>query len=196
MSSNKCNTVYYSQQIFFERREGMEPIEKVKMAKKGDDNAFYELIQDRKEMLYKTAYTYVRNKEDALDIVQETVYKAYCSIKKLKEPAFFNTWLTRILINCSLDYMKKKKIMVPMEEKIESSLTGISDRDREQIIDLRSAVDRLDDKCKTVVILKYFQDMTIEQISDILECPSGTIKSYLHKALIELRLDMKEGELA
>lgn len=174
----------------------MEPVDKVKMAKKGDDNAFYELMQERKEMLYKTAYTYVRNREDALDIVQETVYRAYCSVKKLKEPAFFNTWLIRILINCSLDYMKKKKTIVPMDEIFENSIADITDKDREQIIDLRYAVDKLDDRCKTVVILKYFHDMTIEQISDILECPSGTIKSYLHKALIELRLELKEGGLA
>lgn len=174
----------------------MEPIEKVKMAQKGDDNAFYELMQERKEMLYKTAYTYVRNREDALDIVQETVYKAYCSVKKLKEPAFFNTWLIRILINCSLDYMKKKKTIVPMDEIFENSIADVTDKDREQVIDLRYAVNKLDDRCKTVVILKYFHDMTIEQISDILECPSGTIKSYLHKALTELRLELKEGGLA
>lgn len=178
------------------RREDMEPIEKVKRAQKGDDNAFYELIQDKKEMLYKTAYTYTRNKEDAMDIVQETVYKAYCSIKKLKEPAFFNTWLVRILINCSLDYLKKNKTAVPIDEGFENNLADAEDKDREQIIDLRYAVDKLDGRCKTVVILKYFQDMTIEQISEILECPSGTIKSCLHKALTELRLDLKEGGLA
>ena len=70
--------------------------EKVKKAQKGDDNAFYELISEKKEVLYKLAYTYVKNKDDALDIIQETIYKAYMSINKLKEPKFFNTYITTI----------------------------------------------------------------------------------------------------
>ena len=63
---------------------------KIKLAQKGDDNAFYELISERKDQLYKTAFAYVKNKEEALDIVSDTVYKAYISIKNLKEPSFFN----------------------------------------------------------------------------------------------------------
>ena len=84
----------------------------VKSARLGNDDAFYELIQQRKELLYRTAYAYVKNQEDALDIVSDTVYKAYRSLRKLKEPAFFNAWLTRILINCSLDHLKKQKRII------------------------------------------------------------------------------------
>lgn len=72
---------------------------------RGDDDAFYILIENRKAMLYKTAFAYVKNKEDALDIVSDTVYKAYLSIDKVKSPEFFNTWMTRILINCALDFV-------------------------------------------------------------------------------------------
>lgn len=168
--------------------------EKIDRAKKGDDNAFYEIINDRKAMLYKTAYSYMKNKEDALDIVNETVYKAYCSIKKLKEPRFFNTWLTRILINCSLDVIKKNKKTLTFEEKIATNKAP-EENDREEILDLKNSIEKLDDKCRTVVILKYYQDMTISEISEVLECPVGTIKTYLHKALTELRIDLKEGEI-
>ena len=164
---------------------------KIKLAQKGDDNAFYELISERKEHLYKTAFAYVKNKEDALDIVSDTVYKAYISIKNLKEPSFFNTWLTRILINTSLDSINKSSRTVALRENVSSDIVIIANDD-EQIIDLKVAVDKLPGKYKTIVILKYFQDMTLMEIAKTLQCPLGTVKTNLHKALGELRLDLKE----
>jgi RNA polymerase sigma-70 factor (ECF subfamily) len=164
---------------------------KIKLAQKGDDNAFYELISEKKSQLYKTAYAYVKNKEEAMDIVSDTVYKAYISIKKLKQPSFFNTWLTRILINTSLDYIKKSSRATLFEENANAD-TGIILKDDEQLIDLNVAVDKLNGEYKTIVILKYFQDMTLIEIARILQCPLGTVKTRLHKALGELRLDLKE----
>lgn len=164
---------------------------KIKLAQKGDDNAFYELLSERKDQLYKTAFAYVKNKEEAMDIVSDTVYKAYISIKNLKEPSFFNTWLTRILINTSLDSINKNSRVVSFEENISVDI-GIISKDDEQLIDLKVAVDKLIGKYKTIVILKYFQDMTLVEIAKILQCPLGTVKTMLHKALGELRLDLEE----
>ena len=164
---------------------------KIKLAQKGDDNAFYELLSQRKSQLYKTAFAYVKNKEDALDIVSDTVYKAYISIKKLKEPSFFDTWLTRILINTSLDCINKNSRVITLNENVSSTI-GIITKDDDQIIDLKVAVDKLNGEYKTIVILKYFQDMTLVEIAKILQCPLGTVKTRLHKALGELRLDLKE----
>lgn len=170
--------------------------EKVIRAKKGDDNAFYELINERKDVLYKTAFTYVKNKEDALDIVHNTVCKAYISIKKLKEPKFFNTWLMRILINCSLDVIRKNKKIKEVEfhQNAVSEIYSVKE-DKEEIIDLYNAMDNLNEKYKTIVILKYFQGMTLVEISEILECPLGTVKTNLHKALQELRVNLEEVEI-
>jgi len=167
---------------------------KIKLAQKGDDNAFYELISERKSQLYKTAFAYVKNKEEAMDIVSDTVYKAYISIKKLKEPSFFNTWLTRILINTSLDYINKNSKVSSLKENISADISLIL-KDDDQRIDLKEAVDKLIGEYKTIVILKYFQDMTLVEISKILQCPLGTVKTRLHKALGELRLDLKEETL-
>ena len=164
---------------------------KIKLAQRGDDNAFYELISQRKDQLYKTAFAYVKNKEDALDIVSDTVYKAYISIKSLKEPNFFNTWLTRILINTSLDCINKSSKSVAFRDNISSDNVKIL-KDDEEMIDLKVAVDKLSGKYKTIVILKYFQDMTLMEIAKTLQCPLGTVKTNLHKALGELRLDLKE----
>lgn len=169
----------------------LDTIRKIKLAKRGDDNAFYELLSERKSQLYKTAFAYVKNKEEAMDIVSETVYKAYISIKKLKEPSLFNTWLTRILINTSLDFINKNSKFVSFEENV-SSDTLLITVDNEKIIDIKVAVDRLQGKYKTIVILKYFQDLTLVEIAKTLQCPLGTVKTMLYKALGELRLDLKE----
>ncbi|WP_304519531.1 sigma factor [Clostridium tagluense] len=74
-------------------------IELIKKAVKGDNESFDTLMQSRKDNIYKVAYSYINNTEDALDIMQEVIYKALVSIKHLKEPQYFNTWLTRITIN-------------------------------------------------------------------------------------------------
>ena len=169
----------------------LDTIRKIKLAKRGDDNAFYELLSERKSQLYKTAFAYVKNKEEAMDIVSETVYKAYISIKKLKEPSLFNTWLTRILINTSLDSINKNSKFISFEENVSSDALLIT-VDNEKIIDIKVAVDRLQGKYKTIVILKYFQDLTLVEIAKTLQCPLGTVKTMLYKALGELRLDLKE----
>ncbi|HEX3029713.1 MAG TPA: sigma-70 family RNA polymerase sigma factor, partial [Clostridia bacterium] len=76
---------------------------------KGDKNAFSELIQERKNDIYRIAYTYVKNEEEALEILHDTVYKALISVKKLKNVECFNAWLSRIIVTCSMDFLKKKK---------------------------------------------------------------------------------------
>lgn len=171
----------------------MEYEEKVLKARKGDDNAFYELMQEMKSMLYKTAFSYVREREKALDIVSETVCKAYVSIRKLKDTRFFKTWLVRILINCCLDDIKKNKRYTLLEENVSLELTALVDTaESEDRMDLQDAMRKLNEKQRTVVILKYFQDMTLSEISDVLSCPLGTVKTHLNKALGTLRIEMKE----
>ena len=169
----------------------MELEEKIIKAKRGDDNAFYELISERKDILYKTAFTYVKNKEDALDILNETVYRAFISIKKLKEPKFFNTWITRILINCALDTVRKDMKILQLDEQ--TSIANTSNAlGQEEVFDLNRAVDSLKEKYKTIVILKFFQDMTLAEIAEVLQCPLGTVKTNLYKALKELKINLEE----
>ncbi|ADL53334.1 sigma-70 family RNA polymerase sigma factor [Clostridium cellulovorans] len=164
--------------------------EKVKLAQKGDEEAFSTLIYEKKETLYVTAYSYVKSKEDALDIVQETVYKAYKNIKKLKEPRFFNTWLTRILINTSIDHVKKNSKVTYLSDDTGRSLK--LEENREEIIDIQRAIQNLSENLKTIIILKYYQNFTCEEISQTLQMPIGTVKTNLHKALKTLRVEFKE----
>lgn len=151
-------------------------------------------MEEEKVRLYKIAYVYVKNEEDALEVFQETVYKAYVSIKDLKEEKYFSTWITRILINTAYDYLKKKKRVIPVESDVlERKLTN--NGSVSQLVeksDLLSYIEELDVKYKTVLILRFYKDYTIKQISSILECPEGTVKTNIHRAISLLRIKMKE----
>jgi len=161
--------------------------EKVRLAIDGDEEAFTYLINSKKEQLYRTAFAYVKNKEDALDIIQDTVYKAYISIDKLKEPKYFNTWLTKILINNSITFMKKNSKIIYLEE---NELNNISclEYNSDEKLDLLYAVDELEEKIKKVIILKYLNDLTICEVAKALEIPEGTVKTYLNKGLSKMKI--------
>lgn len=163
---------------------------KVKKAIKGDKQAFLDLIEPQKEKLYKIAYTYVKNEQDTLDIIQETICKAYVSLETLRNPKYFNTWLVKILINISITTVNKNKKITYLEDKeIEYDTSSISDCNNR--LDLMTELDKLPQKYKDVIILKYFDDLTIEEISRILEIPIGTARTHLYRGLESLRKSMK-----
>ena len=159
-------------------------------AQRGDPEAFGLLVESRKESIYRVAYSYVKNRDDALDIVGEAVYRAFISVKKLKNPDFFGTWFTRILINCAIDHINRNKRLVPYPGSGEMGQgEGI---DREESLDLYRAIDSLDVKEKTVIILMYLEGFTLREIAELLDCPLGTVKTRLNKALVSLRVKLQE----
>jgi RNA polymerase sigma-70 factor (ECF subfamily) len=162
----------------------------VEKAVRGDGEAFVRLIEERKDILYRTAFLYVKNQQDALEIVDTVVYKAYTSIKKLKKPEFFNTWLTKILINCALDMLRHRKKVVQLNENYDDVFI---EKDSDMSIDLYNAVDKLQGKYKTATILKYYNNLKISEVAEIMECSESNVKNYIHKALKELRVNFDEG---
>ena len=160
----------------------------------GDRKYLGELIKNNKVYLYKIAYSYVKNQDDALEILQECSYKAMLNIGKLKETNYFKTWITRILINCSIDFLKAKNNQISFNEEIQlEPITKSISIDEK--LDLYKAIDLLNDKYKTVIILKYFNDMTIEDISKIIEIPENTVKTYLRRAKDKLGNILEEDYL-
>jgi RNA polymerase sigma-70 factor (ECF subfamily) len=173
--------------------------DKVRKACRGNSHVLSDLIQERKDDIYKLAYAYVKNREDALDILHDVVCKVIISIKNLKNPEFFNAWLIRITINCCLDYLKKNNKISAFEKKYQNSqgIEQIADncKNYERLaakIDLFKAVDKLSIEQRKVVILKYYQDLTLHQVAEKMACPVGTVKSRLSKALYYLRRELKE----
>ncbi|MDB8794179.1 sigma-70 family RNA polymerase sigma factor [Romboutsia sp. 1001216sp1] len=163
----------------------------IEQAQSGCDESFEKIINIYKEYLYKTAFLYTKNEHDALDIYQETVYKAYINISKLRNPNFFKTWITKVLINNV--NMKNRHYSKFQDEEVEDYIGEISYSSIEENIDLYDAIDSLDEKYKTPIILQYFQDLTVTQISDIMECNENTVKSYIRRGKKKLYDILKEG---
>lgn len=179
----------------------MDYIKLVKKAIKGDEVAFETLIVDQSDKLYRTAFLYVRNKEDALDVLQETTYKAFISMDQLKYPEYFSTWLIKILIRTAYDVLNKKKKTILIGDEFFESVTENSTEKIELGLDLTEAISMLNRHYQTVIILFYYHDLPISKIAETMDKPEGTIKTYLHRAKKELKktlggVDHFEQEMA
>lgn len=161
-------------------------IKLVKKAMNGNARAFERLVKKESEKLYKTAFIYVRNKEDALDVLQETIYKAFVSLEQLKHPEFFYTWLTKILIRTAYDLLKNNKKIV-LNERLLNNYAIESEPDIDEKIDLIHAISKLRQDYQTVIILFYYHDLSIRCIGETLEMPENTVKTNLRRAKIELK---------
>lgn len=154
--------------------------------------SFEKLLLQYKSYLYKVAYTYVKDKQVALDILQETSFKAWLNIHTLKDEEKFKQWITKILVNTALNYIKKESKVIYMEDE-NSIIYSEKSISIEEKLDLYDAIDLLKPKYKTVIILKYFDDMKIEDISYVLNTPENTVKSHLKRAKESLSSILKEG---
>ena len=157
------------------------------MRGKDKETLIQDLLVGQYEKYYRMAYSYVHSESDAQDIVQEAAYKAIYHAKKLKDPDFADTWICRIVTNEAMNYIKKnKKTYVELEEV---------DVGREEVyedVDLRAAIDRLSPKDKTIIVLRFFEDMSLEQIAEICDENVNTIKSRLYRTLKKLKIDLQE----
>jgi RNA polymerase sigma-70 factor (ECF subfamily) len=150
-------------------------------------------ITERQENLYRLAFYYVKNQEDALDIVQESIRKALASSSKIKDAASIDSWLYKIIVRTALDVLrKKKKLTVADDETIEYLRRG--EEDHYPDLDLQKALEGLSVKYKTVVVLRFFEDLKMDEIAEVLEENVSTIKTRLYKALQLLRINMTERE--
>ena len=138
--------------------------------------------------LYKTALVYLGNEVLALDAVDEAVYKALCSHRKLRQPEYFDTWITRILINECHNELRRQKRFRPLEELPE---TAVEEFDS---LPLKEAMRRLPKELKDVVILRYFTGYTLVETAQALGIPQGTAATRQRKALSLLRLELEEEE--
>lgn len=157
----------------------------------GDEDAFYQLVSMHQRKLYGIAYGYMQNEQDALDMLQETVYRGMLKCHKLRNSDLFVPWLIRILINCCMDELKKRSRQVPlMERHIQGQTAEMIHDDK---LDLEYALSRLKPNYRHVLILKYYNDLTLSEIARILERPEGTVKTWLNQGLKQIRNKMNSG---
>ncbi|WP_251552785.1 sigma-70 family RNA polymerase sigma factor [Neobacillus muris] len=172
----------------------MENHQLVKKAIKGNKSAFEMLVQQHYERIYRTAYLYVHNEVDALDVVQEATYQAFASIHSLKNPEYFMTWLTRIVIRCSGHALKRKSNLVPLSDEILSNLPGQVPPNMEESLQLLNAIQQLRENYRTAIILFYYYDYSIKAISSVMDIPESTVKTYLSRGKAELKKSFQEEE--
>lgn len=148
----------------------------VRKAQDGSKEAFVKLIQDNELAMYRAAKAILHREEDVEDAVQEAVCKAFQKLPDLRQPRFFKTWLTRILINCSCDLLRQQKGLVPLELLPE---TGELDRDSDLSLDVRTALDALGENDRLVMTLFYLNDLPIRDIAKTLAISESAVKQRL-----------------
>lgn len=145
-----------------------------------------EFIIKNQNRLYKIAYIYAKNKDDALDIVSESIVKTYKNMDRVIKVDNIEKYIVRIVINTAVDFIRKNS-KIKLEEVVDISSSF-------NITDINYLVDSLSGDLKTVIILKYFEKYKIREIAEIINIPESKVKNRLHKALKVLRIEIEEGE--
>ncbi len=137
---------------------------------------------------FRLAMSFVHNEADAGDIVQNGAYKAIRGSRTLRQEAYAETWIYRIMLNEIFRFCKEER-HVSLEEAPEGNY-----EDRYENFDLQRALDSLPGKDKAVVELRYFEDRKLEEIAEILQENVSTVKSRLYRSMKKLRIRMEEPE--
>ena len=146
-----------------------------------------EQILDSYEAMYRLAFTYVRNEEDAMDIVQESVYKAIKNSDRVKQERFIKTWLWRIVMNTAVDFIRKNQREVAVDEFLENG-----QEDRYQDFETIEALKILDEREKAVIVLRFFEEQKIPDIAKALNENVNTVKTILYRSLKKLKVELTE----
>lgn len=147
----------------------------IQAAKAGDADAFAKLMQLHMQSLYKVAKSILWSDEDIADVIQETIFGCWRSLKDLKETRYFKTWMTRILINKCKDHIRKEQAMFGDE-----ALFGLSEKeDGFENVEWKETLKLLDEKYRLVMILYYIEGFKTKEISQIIEMPEATVRTRL-----------------
>ena len=153
-------------------------------SKKDKEEQFTALIEENKLRFYKTAKIILKNDDDVYDAIQEALISIYRNYEQLENKEYFSTWATRIVINKCYDLLRtNKNNIVPIDEKIEND-RNIAQYDEYEVDEygIKEAMKYLNEDFKLIVILYYYDNYSIKEISQIVNIPEGTVKSRLSKA--------------
>ncbi|HLN63087.1 MAG TPA: sigma-70 family RNA polymerase sigma factor [Symbiobacteriaceae bacterium] len=150
-----------------------------------DRETFAALFSQMSPRLYRTALGMLGNPHDAADALQEAGLKAFKYFGKLQQEEAGPAWLTRILIHCCYDQGRRRSRAVPAG--LEMAQADVETLPPETDWELVQALQELPEEQRTTVVLRFFQDMTMPQIAQVMGVPDGTVKSRLHAALSRMR---------
>ena len=144
------------------------------------------VLLENYDKYYRLAYSYMKSEQDALDVVQESAYKAIRDCGQVKEQRYIGTWLYRIVVNTARDALRRRGREVALEEWQENSW-----QPSYAGLELWEILDRLDEKERTVVVLRYFHDLKLEDIAGILGENVNTVKARLYRTLKKMRMELE-----
>lgn len=154
-----------------------ESLEKmVRRAKKGDREAFIGLMEREKLSMSRVAMAILHNEDDAADAIGETVLTAFSQLCTLREPRFFKTWLTKVLIFHCCDLLRGQQRLVPLDDLPEP---GDCAAQRDQALDVRHCLEMLGENDRLVLTLYYLEGFKIREIAKLLSLKEGTVKTRL-----------------
>ena len=171
---------------------------------KGDQDAFEEIVTLFQHRLYHVCYRMLSNRQEAEDIAQEAFVRAYINIHTFDQKRKFSTWLFRIATNLCIDRIRKKKpdyyldANVPGTEGLTmySQIAADGELPEEEVERMETQeriqyeIGRLPDKYRSVIILRYIEELPLQEIGDILELPLGTVKTRVHRGRAAFRKQM------
>lgn len=154
-------------------------------AKKGNEEAFRELMEEYKLYMYKTAKTILRNEEDVYDALQDALISIYKNIPTLKEEKYIKTWIIKITMNKCYDIITKNNMSMQKVVKFSNTVEETEESIYDKMIDqteLERTLKMLDEDLRLVTVLYYYNDFSVKAISELMNIPEGTVKSKLSRA--------------
>jgi RNA polymerase sigma-70 factor, ECF subfamily len=178
----------------------------IKQVLKGDQNAFGEIVEIYKDKVYQICFRMLGNRHEAEDIAQEAFLRAYVNISSFNQERKFSTWLYRIATNLCIDRIRKKKPDYYLDAEIpgtdgldmysQIAASGKTPESEVEGMELQENVQKeisaLPEKYRSVIILKYLEDLSLNEISEILDMPLGTVKTRIHRGREALRKQLRK----
>ena len=165
----------------------------IRLAKRGNPDAFARIVANYKDFVYRTAYGVLHHKTDAEDVTQETFIKVYQSLRSLRDEHNFPAWLARITVRNALDWRQRhwKYRSEPLEDSQVTS--GVNPHHQTDVrMEVEHAMQQLGDDYRTILILRELHGFSYEELAEILALPVGTVRSRLHYARMQLREQLQQ----
>lgn len=159
-----------------------------------DRNEFARLLYADKARYYRIAWSYVKNEHDALDIMSEAACRGLGRLHTLKNAGSFRAWMTRIVVNCAIDFLRSGSREVYLEDAApQAASIPAAELMCEDSLDLYAALDALSARERTAIVLKYFEGYSFREAGEILGESESAVKSRVFRALKKMRSYLEEG---
>lgn len=162
----------------------------IKKSMKGDADAFTELMEMNMQSMYKTAWVYLKNDMDIADAIQDTILACFENMDTLRNPKYFKTWMTRVLINKCKDIIRKRQYFEDIEVV---TIEGKLDQQFERC-EWKELLDSIEEKYSIVILMHYYDGLSAKEIGKVLGLNTNTVLTRLRRGRQLLRKELEVSE--